>query len=96
MAGGTSIYEACVHGIPMLIISIASNQVLHAQAWHQLWLLSYLGSISQLPPNTLLTSFFNICSNQMLRCNMSISSIKAVSGNGARTVASIINSSSLS
>jgi spore coat polysaccharide biosynthesis predicted glycosyltransferase SpsG len=91
MAGGSSIYEACVHGIPMVVISIAENQVLHSQAWQQLGCLTYLGPISLVQSSILSNSVYAISINESVRRKMSIACSKAVTGKGAKLVASLLS-----
>jgi UDP-2,4-diacetamido-2,4,6-trideoxy-beta-L-altropyranose hydrolase len=93
MAGGTSIYEACVLGIPMVIMSIAENQVLHSKAWQKLGCLKYLGPIAQVEPSILLNSVLTISNNAFLRREMSISCANAVAGKGAELITALMTES---
>lgn len=43
MAGGTTTFEAAACGLPMILITIAENQVGQAQAWHDLGIAVFLG-----------------------------------------------------
>jgi UDP-2,4-diacetamido-2,4,6-trideoxy-beta-L-altropyranose hydrolase len=43
MSGGSSTFEALASGLPMIIMSIAENQIKQAQAWHKLKVGNYIG-----------------------------------------------------
>jgi len=53
MSGGTSTFEAVTCGLPMIIITIADNQVKQALGWEDVGVGRYLGSIDSINVNTL-------------------------------------------
>ncbi len=58
MAGGTTTYEVAFFGMPMLLISIAENQILHSLAWEKAYAAKYLGTFNDLNADNLVNSFF--------------------------------------
>ncbi len=56
MAGGTTTYEAACCGLPMVLITIAANQVPQAIAWDRKGVAIFIGSFSQITPRKLLDS----------------------------------------
>lgn len=89
MAGGTTTFEAAACGLPMILITIAENQVDQAQAWHDLGVAVYLGRFSDLSADKLIHEFSkfldvawgqHVCSHSRLR----------VDGKGAERIVSIL------
>jgi len=89
MAGGTTTFEAAACGLPMILITIAENQVNQAQAWHDLGIAVFLGRFSGLSADKLIHEFSrfldvawrqHVCNHSRLR----------VDGRGAERVVSIL------
>ena len=52
MAGGGTVYEMNSLNIPMLLISIAENQIKHSRAWEETGAARYLGAFEKLDLNS--------------------------------------------
>jgi UDP-2,4-diacetamido-2,4,6-trideoxy-beta-L-altropyranose hydrolase len=90
MAGGTSVYEAAFCGLPMILISIAKNQVSQCQGWQEIGAARYLGSIVDCRDNTLLRAVEDIISYQDRRTEMSQKGVSNVDCLGASRVLSAL------
>lgn len=90
MAGGTSTYEAACVGLPMLIMTIADNQLEQARAWNRLGAAKYVGAFGKVSKQDLINSFFEISSQIELVNNMSSLGSSLVDGYGADRVANVI------
>lgn len=53
MSGGTSIYEAAACGLPMLLLTVADNQVKQAKAWAEAGAAVYLGGYGEVQGESL-------------------------------------------
>jgi spore coat polysaccharide biosynthesis predicted glycosyltransferase SpsG len=60
MAGGTTTYEAACFELPMILITIAENQVLQAKAWRDLGSAQFLGASEAISPAALLNAYREI------------------------------------
>lgn len=60
MAGGTSTYEAAACGLPMLIITIADNQISQAKSWHSIGNAYYIGELDSVEPEQIMEGFDKI------------------------------------
>jgi len=87
MAGGTSTHEAAASGLPMILISIAKNQVHQSKGWEELGAAIYLGSLESLKAASLSEAFRHINNSRSKRYNMAIAASRASSAQGADRVA---------
>ena len=90
MAGGTSTHEAAACALPMILISIANNQVAQSKGWEKLGAAIYLGSIESLKADNLSEAFRNINSDRSKRYNMAIASSQIASAQGSDRVADLM------
>lgn len=88
MAGGTTTYEAAFCGLPMMIITIAENQILQAKAWHDLGAAVYIGVLDRNLIDDLCSNFLFLNSSLLDRKAMQAVSVRLVDGNGKYRVAS--------
>ena len=96
MAGGTSTYEAACSGVPMILVSIAGNQIPQSKAWADLNAAVYLGDHLNVSRQTLEYSFRNILHNSN-QCNALASRARHLcDGMGSHRVALCIDSVSSS
>lgn len=94
MAGGTSTYEAAVCGIPMILISIAKNQVSQSAAWDSLNSAFYLGSLDDIRSTDLVETFIDVARNDNLRYSMSLAEMSICQPGGAEKIARILDKKS--
>lgn len=87
MAGGTATYEAASCGAPMLLMTIAANQVLQSRAWQQLGAAEYLGAFDEVDAASLEECFGHLQHDGIRRTAMSQVGCQAVDGRGAERVA---------
>jgi UDP-2,4-diacetamido-2,4,6-trideoxy-beta-L-altropyranose hydrolase len=87
MAGGTTTYEAASCGAPMILMTIASNQVLQSRAWQQLGAAEYLGAFDEVDAASLAECFGHLQHDDLRRLAMSQAGRQAVDGRGAERVA---------
>lgn len=90
MAGGTSTYEAAACALPMILISIANNQVLQSKGWQELGAAIYLGPLELVRPVHLMEAFNSINTDQLKRHSMAVSASGAASAQGADRVADLL------
>lgn len=83
---GTLSYEAACIGLPMLLISIADNQMINASGWVRINAAKYLGSIEQLDDKVLNEQLEIINENIGLRTDMYLNCKDAVDGNGTSRI----------
>jgi UDP-2,4-diacetamido-2,4,6-trideoxy-beta-L-altropyranose hydrolase len=58
MAGGSSIYEALCFDLPIILLSIAENQIYHAKSWSKIThKINYLGPLGEVTPSLLKEKF---------------------------------------
>lgn len=88
MAGGTTTYEAACCGLPMLLITIAENQLRQAQGWAEFNVAVFAGSIIQTSCEKLLNAFSKVTEPYRLQ-EQSRAGRALVDGLGAQTTASI-------
>lgn len=88
MAAGTSIYEMACCGVPMILISIAENQVKQAKAWSKATV--YLGSIAQINKEIIIKAFEAMRTQDEKREAITRESARMCDGIGANRIASII------
>lgn len=92
MAGGTSTYEAACTGLPMLLMTIANNQISQSKAWSELDAAIYLGDLMKVAQQALVDAFTMIRDDGQKRLLMGRRACQSVDGNGAHHVAHCINS----
>tara|TARA_B100002051_G_C16725713_1_gene635188 strand:+ start:1434 stop:2477 length:1044 start_codon:yes stop_codon:yes gene_type:complete len=94
ISGGTTSFEIVSCGVPMIIITIAENQVEQAKAWDSLNLGIYLGAFDKLKKEKLSENFFQLISQSSKNLlNKFASGSDIVDGKGAeRVVNKILNS----
>lgn len=87
MAGGTSTYEAACCGLPMILITIANNQIAQSESWHDFGVAIYLGTIEKVTCFELKLSFNYLKENWLQRRKMAKAGMELVSGLGAVEIA---------
>ena len=86
-AGGMTVFEMAVLGIPVLIMQIADNQVPITKAWQQCGYGIDLGHLDQLHQGTLLQGMISLMQDAGRRQAMSTTGQAMVDGEGTRRVA---------
>lgn len=85
MAGGGTVYEVNSLNIPMLLISIAENQIRHSRAWEETGAAIYLGAFENLDLNSALNEVKKCISE---RLKVKVAPLKQlVDGRGQKRVA---------
>lgn len=86
MAGGSSTHEAACCGLPMILMSIAQNQISLATSWERLGIARWLGCYEDLKSHELLemTSYF--VNNTKALEKMRIRGRASVDGRGAQRI----------
>ena len=87
MAGGSTTYEIALLGIPMVLFSIAENQVLHSKAWVNKGVAMYLGPIEIATSKDIVEAFEALFESEDLRESMSTKGSELVDGKGAQRMA---------
>lgn len=87
MSGGTSIYEAAACGIPMLLLTIADNQVRQAKAWADTGAALYVGRYGEVHVEKLADMANALIVSRLRRAEMSRIGRSLVDGLGAARVA---------
>ena len=87
MAGGTTTYEAACCGLPMILISIASNQVRQSAAWQAVGAGVYLGAFADINPEFLKGKFFQFLNNDSERNRCADVGTRLVDGFGVHRIA---------
>lgn len=90
MAGGASTYEAACCGLPMILMSIADNQVAHAKAWDRLGAGCYLGTFPGVSENFLIKLFIDILNDHARRQAMAYAGMNYIDGKGAQRIAKVL------
>lgn len=90
MAGGTSTYEAAACGLPMILVTIAANQVPQSRAWSEMGAAIYLGAMEHVQGSHLASAFQNVMNDHQRRQNMCLAGSQAVQGAGAKYVADFL------
>jgi UDP-2,4-diacetamido-2,4,6-trideoxy-beta-L-altropyranose hydrolase len=90
MAGGSSTHEAAACALPMILISIANNQVAQSKGWEELGAAIYLGPIESVKPASLSKAFRHVNADRSKRYNMAIASSRAAAAQGADRVADLM------
>jgi len=87
MAGGTSTYEAVACNLPMLIVSIAKNQISQSIGWEARGVGYYLGEIEKIDVIRTMIFFKKLVEDEELRLRLKHNCNFLVDGCGARRVA---------
>jgi len=96
MAGGTSTYEAAACGLPMILITIAGNQIPQSKAWGEMGAATYLGAMEDVQGSHLESAFQCVMNDRQCRQNMGLTGSQTVQGTGARCVAELVKEGALS
>lgn len=86
-AGGMTVFEMAVLGIPVLIMQIADNQVPITRAWQQCGYGVDMGSLDQLRPDYLQREMISLMQDAGRRHSMSTAGQAMVDGEGTWRVA---------
>jgi UDP-2,4-diacetamido-2,4,6-trideoxy-beta-L-altropyranose hydrolase len=89
-ASGSTVWEMCCLGLPMLLIVTASNQLGIAKALHQHGAAVSLGEIEYITPDMLTASLKKFLGDPSLRQALSQAGKQLVDGRGAARVAEIL------
>lgn len=87
MAGGTTVYEAASCRLPMILITIAENQLLQAQAMAEQGLALYLGRLGAVSAERLFDAVHHLMKNPKACSQMRQKAGATVDGRGAYRVA---------
>ena len=90
MAGGTTTYEAACCGLPMVLISIADNQVKQAQAWEREGIARYAGPRETCSDETLRDAFRTMAAFEVRQRVADLTRDEKFDGRGAARVAAAI------
>lgn len=91
IAGGTTTYEAACCGLPMILISIADNQINQCIGWQNLGAAIYLGPFPQvLLGNLLTTAVSNLLSHPSQFLTIAESSSNQVNSNGIKHIMKLL------
>ena len=87
MAGGTTTYEAACCGLPMILVSVADNQVRQSMAWQAVGAAVYLGAFEGIYPELLKSEFFQLFKNDRKRNAFANVGAELVDGFGVQRIA---------
>lgn len=90
MAGGTSIYEAASCRLPMVLITIADNQIQQSRAWADAGAALFLGTLHEVNGRQLAAAVLKLAAVDSFRRDMALNAGNWVDGKGARRLASKI------
>ncbi|ERP39283.1 PseG/SpsG family protein [Chitinivibrio alkaliphilus] len=90
LAGGTTTYEAACCKLPMILVSIAENQVRQARAWHNSGGARYLGSFPNVTKEAVQNAYMQL-SQSSSYVDRICSALSCVDGGGAQRLAKIID-----
>lgn len=90
MAGGASTFEAACCGLPMMLLTVADNQISLSNAWAATGAAIHLGKIGLVDRSDLVGSYQNIINYHPCRTSMANMGIQLVKANGAAHVAGIM------
>ena len=86
-AGGTSLHELACLGIPVVIVTIASNQVAPAEAWQRAGFGENLGALSDITDSAASNVLKSILGRSEKRFQMAVKAWNSQDGLGAQRVA---------
>ena len=89
-AGGITTFELAQCGIPMILISIAENQIEQSLGWGRMGAACYLGKLADVLPANLKSNFEDLIINTEKRIAMGQRAQSLVDGYGANRVANAI------
>lgn len=81
-AGGSTTFETAMLGLPTLILQIADNQRVNAQAWDRMGVAVDLGPLEKLDADRLCNQLIKLADDQELRKRMAILGREYVDGRG--------------
>ena len=87
LAGGMTTFEAVASGLPMLILTVAENQISQARAWEKCGVADYLGAWHSVVPALLQAAFSRMIDDRARRIAMAQRCYKLVDGRGAGRIA---------
>lgn len=87
MGGGTTTYEVAACGIPMVIVTIADNQVRQAEGWEQSGAGIFPGRLGEVGPDELASRCCGVIEDHIRRKRMSETARTMVDGRGAERLA---------
>jgi UDP-2,4-diacetamido-2,4,6-trideoxy-beta-L-altropyranose hydrolase len=87
IAPGTLSYEAACMGLPMILISIADNQLINSKAWVEMGCAQYIGQLESLDLTQISNALVFYTINHCKINNMSTKCMKLVDGKGPIRVA---------
>jgi UDP-2,4-diacetamido-2,4,6-trideoxy-beta-L-altropyranose hydrolase len=85
-AGGTTTFEMAMLGLPALIVQIADNQRINAQAWERAGVAVDLGPLEQLDTDRLRNELVNLAGDAGLRERMATLGREYVDGHGVERI----------
>ncbi len=86
-AGGTTLHEVACLGLPVVILSIAENQVAPAVAWQSEGLGVYLGNLTRLADREAIQKLKELLIDREIRAGFARKAWRIQDGNGGRRVA---------
>ncbi|MFM7010081.1 MAG: UDP-2,4-diacetamido-2,4,6-trideoxy-beta-L-altropyranose hydrolase [Betaproteobacteria bacterium] len=87
IAGGTTTYEAAYCALPMILVTIADNQINQSNAWASLGAAVNLGALDDVNPLNLIKNINAILDDELKRKNMAIRGACLVNGCGSSDAA---------
>src|SRR5690606_1406709 len=85
-AGGSTVWEMCLMGLPMITIVLADNQLFSAQTLAQYGASVNLGWYTEARKDTIITTLERLCADGNQRAAMSAAGRQLVDGRGAERV----------
>ncbi|WP_310602306.1 UDP-2,4-diacetamido-2,4,6-trideoxy-beta-L-altropyranose hydrolase [Anaerosporobacter sp.] len=92
-AGGSTMYELCVCGVPMITYAFADNQLAGVEGFEELGVASYCGDIRDGEVELwrrIVVAIGEYCSDSSYRIQMAERMQEVVDGNGARRLAEVV------
>jgi len=90
IGGGTTTYEVACCGLPMLLITIANNQIAQSCAWSKLGAARWMGNLKDMNSTNLLNVFHSLMRDPQARVAMSHKGSYSIDGKGAEHCAKCI------
>ncbi len=88
---GTLSYEASCLGMPMILVSIADNQLMNAVGWEHKGCAKYMGAIENIELKKVNETLSSISGDAKMLADMSSNCLNMVDGKGALRVSEYIN-----
>lgn len=92
ISGGILTFELAYFGIPMIIVSLAENQVSQSEAWQSIGAAIYLGKESILKPEIIKSEFYNLIKDKNKLINMQNLGLDNVDALGSKRIMDSIKS----